>query len=183
MGAVKLNGATSGSTTITAPATGSDEVIELSTELASLLPIAGGKILQVVRATDSTDRATTSTSYADVTGMSITITPQVNTSAILLIASVLMQSTRGSASTAGFIQITDSSNNAISGTSDARQQIGGDGLTSVGIYNPTVVIGYSTPATESATTYKLRFKVTSGTTLTLRNAEMLGQLYAIEVSA
>ena len=45
MGAVKINGSTSGSTTITAPATGGDESIELSTVLDSKLPIAGGKIL------------------------------------------------------------------------------------------------------------------------------------------
>jgi len=37
MGAVKLKGATSGSTTITAPATGGDEVIELSTALDAKL--------------------------------------------------------------------------------------------------------------------------------------------------
>ncbi len=41
--------------------------------------IAGGKILQVVRATDSTSRSTTSTSFVDVTGMTVTITPQDQT--------------------------------------------------------------------------------------------------------
>jgi Chaperone of endosialidase len=39
---IKINGATSGSTTITAPATGGDESIELSTALAAKMPIAGG---------------------------------------------------------------------------------------------------------------------------------------------
>jgi hypothetical protein len=153
---------------------------------AAFQAIGGGTILQIVRATDSTDRSTTSTSYTDVTGMSVTITPNKSDSAVLLIASVLMHSLRTSGpTTAGYIQITDSSNNAISGTADARQQVGGDGFTSVGIYNPTVVIGYSTPATTSATTFKLRFKAgyASAMTLSLKNSEMTGQMYAIEVSA
>lgn len=40
MGAIKINGSTSGSTTITAPATGSDETIELFTALAAKAPLA-----------------------------------------------------------------------------------------------------------------------------------------------
>lgn len=42
MGAIKINGDTSGSTTITAPATGSDETIELSTTLASKVDYPSG---------------------------------------------------------------------------------------------------------------------------------------------
>jgi hypothetical protein len=58
----------------------------ISAQLATKLDVAGGKILQIVRATDSTNRSTTSTSFADVTGMSVTITPQKSTSSILVLA-------------------------------------------------------------------------------------------------
>ena len=87
---IKINGATSGSTTITAPDTGSDETIELSTALAAKLDRAGGKILQVV-STTKTDTFTASVSAGAgtlVTGLTATITPTSNTSKILVLASV-----------------------------------------------------------------------------------------------
>ena len=42
--------------------------------------VGGGKVLQVVRATDSTQRTTNNTDWEDVTGMSVTITPQKSNS-------------------------------------------------------------------------------------------------------
>ena len=139
---------------------------------------AGGKILQIVRATDTTDRSTTSTSFVDVTGMSVTITPQKSTSAVLLVAYFSGQlSTTGFKS--GFYQITDSSNNAISGASN--NQIYSDSE----IITPMSLLAYATPATTSAVTHKLRFRVDqAGATNQLRNSSnSVGQLYAIEVSA
>ena len=174
---IKINGATSGSTTITAPATGSDESIELSTALASKLDLAGGKILQIVRATDGSTRTTTSATFVDVTGLSVTITPSLATSAVLLIASVQVQST--GANGYGRIQITDSSNNAISGSESSTF---GDSAGS----NPNsllTAIAYATPATTSATTYKLRFRKDSGTDFRCVNSVTTGQIYALEVSA
>jgi PHD/YefM family antitoxin component YafN of YafNO toxin-antitoxin module len=132
------------------------------------------KILQVVRATDTTNRTTTSTSFVDVTGMSVTITPQNSDSAVLLIASVLAQA---STTDACYIQITDNSDNAISGAQVA-------GITSTGLTQGQITaIAYATPATTSAVTYKTRFRTNSGTTGTLFNNGNTGQMYAIEVSA
>ncbi|HEY7824430.1 MAG TPA: hypothetical protein VIG24_16430, partial [Acidimicrobiia bacterium] len=81
---------------------------DLNDTFASKLDLAGGKILQIVRATDSTVRSTTSTSYVDVTGMSVTITPQINTSAILLVGAVYMRTktSSGTMNTIGSVQIT-----------------------------------------------------------------------------
>jgi hypothetical protein len=172
---ITINGATSGSTTITAPATGSDETIELSTALAAKLDIAGGKILQIVRATDSTQRTTTSTSYVDVTGMSVTITPQKSDSIILLISSNFTQALSGDAC---ILAITDNSNNTISGA-----QYGANYSSSGNQQVITNLFGYATPATTSATTYKLRFRSNSGGSAVIYNELQTGQMYAIEVSA
>jgi hypothetical protein len=211
MGAIKINGSTSGSTTITAPATGSDETIELSTALAEKLPysygtatpstsvdgflwydendtpptpkfwdgaafqaIGGGKIAQLVRATDSTQRSTTSTSLVDAS-LSVTITPTKSTSAILLIWNGALQH----AGTSDYAQvaITDSSNNVISGGANT-------GSSSTTVINALITqIGYATPATTSATTYKLRFRVNSSGTAYIYNNLQEGQLFAIEVLA
>ena len=149
----------------------------VSLALAEHIDDLPAAILQVVRATDSTDRTTTSTSYVDVTGMSVTITPQKATSAILIIAIYLAKSP--GVNDAGIdVAITDSSNNLLSGSELGR-------VVAAAVQSITVMqtlIAYSTPATTAATTYKLRFKASTGTA-TIRNSDNTGQLYAIEVSA
>jgi hypothetical protein len=137
-----------------------------------LLP---GKIVQIVRATDTTQRSTTSTTYTDAS-ISVTITPQKSDSAILVIWSARIQNP---ANFTAFMQITDNSNNALSGAQDAVLVAGNQS----GQTHQTI-IGYSTPATTSATTYKGRFKSDNvGGTVNIFNNVITGQLYAIEVAA
>ena len=145
-----------------------------------------GKVLQVVRATDSTDRSTTSTSFVDVTGMSVTITPTKNTSAVLIVAICNLVHYNSSVNeTYGRLQITDSSNNAISGAETTLfgvQNYTRSGTAETG--TNAIVWGYATPATTSAVTYKLRFlSRLSTTTSLLLNGFQTGQLFAIEVAA
>ena len=137
-----------------------------------------GKVLQVVRATDSTDRSTTATSMVDVTGMSVTITPSRNTSAILLIST--FRSLVSTNDNYIVFQLTDASNVAISGA-----QSGAFGSSAAGatLINTLTIIGYATPATISATTYKLRFRSNYGAVVTIQNNSNTGQVFAIEVAA
>jgi hypothetical protein len=147
-------------------------------EIKNMLgPSPAGKIMQIVRATDGTTRTTTSTSFVDAS-ISVTITPQTNTSAVILIwsANIYVNPTNGYL----LPQITDNSNNAISGAegSFVGSSLLGDFATL------TTLVGYATPATTSAVTYKGRFRVNAGTvTGALLNVTHTGQLYAIEVSA
>ena len=142
---------------------------DLNDTFGAKLNLAGGKVLQIVRATDVTDRTTTSGTYVDAS-LSVTITPQRNTSSILLIATFLA----GASGDYMSVAITDSSNNLRSGAqrSDIRVIAGG-----------LVVIGYVSPATLVAQTYKCRFLIGSSGTASLFNSLQTGQLYAIEVSA
>jgi hypothetical protein len=184
---LKIKGSTNGSVTLAAPDTGSDVTLSLPGVNSELLPVAGGKILQIVRATDSTNRSTTSNSLSDVTGMSVTITPQINTSAIIVLATGYWQIgfTTGVTNQRGEYAITDSSNNILSGGNVSV------GATSLTFTSPATIdgrlelLGYSTPATQNATTYKLRFRAlpASGVTNALLNSTTTGQMYAIEVSA
>ena len=147
----------------------------VSLALANHIDDNTGKILQVVRAIDSTNRTTTSTSFVDVTGMSVTITPQRNTSAVLLISTFQVQNPANSNIR---LQITDAANSAISGSSVANWSLasGAGGIS-------MTIIGWATPATLSATTYKLRFNSLSGGTAYVFNSDQTGQMYAIEVAA
>ena len=153
----------------------------LQTQMDSKLNLAGGKILQIVRATDTTQRTTSSTSFVDVTGMSVTITPQKNTSGIMILCSFMHEMTSGTTQTTGRFQITDANNNGISGAQEMLS-----GLAGLNSYHhrAVVLIAYATPATTSATTYKLRFKTDNALSqCSLINQLSSGQMYAIEVSA
>ena len=142
---------------------------------AAFQALGGGKVLQVVRATDTTNRTTTSTTFVDAS-ISVTITPQKNDSAVLLIWSGQHIT---AANTGGVYQITDASNNAISGA-ERGDFFGGSSST----WDKFTLVGYDTPATISAVTYKGRFRTgTAAATITLQNANVTGQLFAIEVSA
>jgi hypothetical protein len=135
----------------------------------------GGKILQIVRATDSTLRSTTSVTPVDA-NISVTITPQKSDSTIIVMW--LANGALGPTNNFARYQITDNSNNVLSGAE--RLQLGSGSTPSN--WHTTFLIGFSTPATTSATTYKGRFFVDSGLA-ELQNATNTGQLLAIEVSA
>ena len=143
---------------------------------------AAGKILQIVRATDSTDRITSSSTYVDVTGMTVTITPTKSDSAILVICIVNGATNSSTDNLQGNFAVTDSSDNVLS-----EVLIGTNGLTGSGtrtVRAITTVFGYSTPATTASVTYKLRFMVAGASDVrSLNSAVSAGQIYALEISA
>ena len=158
---------------------------EVSDQLASKLDATSQTIIQIVRATDNQGRSTTSTTYVDVTGASVTITPQESDSAILVVANYLGSPFRASGTTqvSMDVRITDSSGNPISGaeravTGTSGGAVGGDW------YFPSLLIAYATPATTSAVTYKLQFKSESASTSArVIGSNMTTEMYAIEVAA
>jgi hypothetical protein len=152
--------------------------------LGSKLDLAGGKILQIVRATDSTAHSTTSTSLVDVTGMSVTITPQKSDSAIILVGTARVEILSTSDDVRGIVGLTDNSNNGISGADGTT--FGSTGLTGSGTrvsLSHLTLVGRNTPATVDATTYKMRFRVIATGTIFVRGDAQPTQMYAIEVSA
>ena len=165
---------------------GSDPTGDLGDLLDAKLNLAGGKVLQIVRATDTTLRTTTSTSTTDVTGMAVTITPTKDDSVILVIANFRARATTSAnAYIRGIYRLTDSANTELSG---ANAVIHGTTFVSytgtAGITSQQTLIGYSAPATTSAVTYKLRFQSESDNiTVICDNNSNAGQMFAIEVSA
>jgi len=169
--------------------TGLDSVgsSDLGSVLGSKLDLAGGKILQIVRATDGTNRSTTSTSFVDAS-ISVTIAPQKSDSTIWVIWNMLLlagNTNSGNVTTFALAEITDNSNNRLTG---AITQIGMQNVnagTNHRLDLRQTVTGFSTPETTSAVTYKGRFASNvAATTATLSNgASADGQLFALEVSA
>jgi hypothetical protein len=137
-----------------------------------------GRVLQVVRATDGTNRTATSTSFVDA-GISITITPTKSTSAIVLIWTSYASPTSGSSNSQAQ-QIADSSNTAISGAEGVDVGTNNSATT----YAAVTLVGYATPATTSAVTYKGRYRMTgAGATARLQNGSTTGQMLALEIGA
>jgi hypothetical protein len=111
--------------------------------------------------------------------MSVTISPTYYTSAVIVIASFYCI-IFGDTTTLGEFQLTYANNAALSGAEKMVVAVT-DPMTQ---YNPTVLIGYATPTTTSATTFKLRYLRNANTaSVRTRNATSTGQMYAIEVSA
>jgi hypothetical protein len=158
----------------------------VSLALAEHIDGLGSGVLQVVRATDVTTRTTTSTTFVDVTGMSVTITLQKIDSSILVIANGFYRGLNTTTDvTRGNLQITDSSDIALSGSESVT--FGTSGLTGTGsriAESGFSLIGRIAPNTLTAVTYKLRFStLDANNQAQVRNASNTGQMYAIEVSA
>ena len=140
---------------------------------------AGGKILQVVRATDSTLRTTTSTAFVDA-NISVTITPTSATSTILLLWTFAM-AISGGTSRSAFVTVTDSSNVSIESGEPYNIGLSGSAADN---YHAVSYAAYDSPATTSATTYKGRFRSNvATTTVSFQNATRTAQLLALEVGA
>ena len=166
------------------PITGLTSITAPTTLNGLTIPTTGfGKVLQVVRATDITDRTTTKTSFEDA-GISVTITPQRSTSAILIIAVAGTDSTwTVDGENYGRVQITDSSNITLIGGQNMNiGLVNSTGTGTRSVFAPLTMWAYATPGTTSAVTYKLRFRSNTNNTFTIRNDAPTGQMYAIELA-
>jgi hypothetical protein len=134
-----------------------------ATGLKWATPSGGGKILQVVNTTVSALRTTNSTSYVDITGATATITPSSASSKVLVLANApaAYVSTTGGTGY-GFINTVRGSTEINAGMT-GKYVSGGSGGTLVGdIYAGITMVTYDSPATTSATTYKMQFKQAGG---------------------
>jgi len=110
----------------------------------------GGKVLQVVSATLADDASSSSTTYAD-TGLSATITPTSATSKILTIQSSTVDVSSGNASNAISLKLVRGATDIL--TLDDLC-FTGSALRKLWSYSYTYL---DSPATTSATTYKIQF--------------------------
>ena len=146
----------------------SNNIVSVNASVASVgtLPTArlpAGSVLQVVSNTKTNFFTTTSTSFVDVTGLSLSITPTSATSKILLIVT----SYQSSSSTSGLTvynlvrnstNIATPANTGLSFSASAGNYTGA----SDNIF-PFTISFLDSPATTSATTYKVQVKTNTGT--------------------
>jgi len=138
----------------------------------------GGKVLQVVTATDETERSTTSTSFSDITGLSVAITPSATSSKVLVMCNTTGYS-GNTVAESDYTLLRDSTNIGASGTGVIAKIFGANDIK--GSIAMTVL---DSPSTTSATTYKAQFRRSSGSgTATAQKNNTLGTITVMEIGA
>lgn len=132
------------------------------------------RVLQVAQATKTDTFTTTSTSYVDVTGLTISITPSSTSSKILVFADVKISSTVG-AGNAPVVQIVRDSTAIYNGAAAGNRTVGTYGFNAEsGDLNRYIGASGScyldSPNTTSATTYKIQMRQGGGGTGSVNQA-------------
>jgi len=181
-GTVSLKGpsSTTGNAAIelTVPGTGNATLLTSATST--------GKILKVVQTTKTDTTSTTSSSWSDITGMSVSITPSSSTSKIFVetrfkaVSNDVMYVALTTGDGTGIIQATGSGYTEIpsimiysGGNSSGESWYNGDMSTVCKLHEPN---------TTNAVTYKLRWRINSGTGYLNRNMDM-GAQYNVAVAS
>ena len=186
MGSLTIKGSTSGDVTLVAPAvagtstltlpattaaliTGSSPSITTPTITGSILNASGrpmaaqtGGILQVLQVVKTDTFSTSATTYTDITGLSLSITPSSTSSRIL----ILFQVVATGANVNYLLLVRNSTAIAYGDAAGSRVQATTGNLNRAGDNN--LAFSFSnmyidSPATTSATTYKLQTRTENGT--------------------
>jgi len=143
---------------------GADAVVTNGVIAASALP--AGSILQVLSAHKSDTFSTASATFVDVTGLSVTITPTSASSKILLVGNVETGGPAASTAQSMVRLIRDATPINIGDAAGSRAQSSSETnqfSTSGGM---SVSLNYlDSPATTSAVTYKVQYRVSAGATV------------------
>jgi len=164
MADIVLTGDTSGAITVAAPAVAGTNTLTLPASTGTIITDTApkaGNILQVVQTVKTDTFSTTSTSFVDITGLSVTITPSSASSKILVrFASHISNS--------GFLTyldlLRDSTSIILGDAASSRPRI----TTTSASYSTSTSVDYNitqasmefldSPSTTSAITYKLQMR-------------------------
>ena len=137
------------------------KVAQLESDVAGF---TSGKILQVIQTVKTDFFTSTSNSYVDVTGVSVSITPSSATSKVLV---TVAGNTKISSATDNTYMnlVRDSTNIGQSTAGTLKNQTQFNHSNSTAACTPFIISFLDSPATTSATTYKLQI-ATSGASIT-----------------
>ena len=157
--AISGNASGTGTLTIAAPNTNSNYTLTLPTNTGTLISTASaGTVLQVVQTAKTSAFTTAALSPTDVTGMSVSITPTSASNKILIMFYVgLVGNTSGGQGTELWL-LRNSTQLNIGDTAGSRTSVTAAlGVGSVNFaFSPVSIVFLDSPATTSATTYKIQ---------------------------
>jgi hypothetical protein len=159
MASIVVAGDTSGTVTLAAPAVSGTTTLTLPTTSGTVLTSASntgfptGSILQVVQGTYATFTSSSSSSYAD-TGLSATITPSSSANKILVFSTILGTGKNTGNTKIGLQLLRGATAISVFSTETGRSaDYGASAQVDVGTIS---AINLDSPATTSATTYKIQ---------------------------
>jgi len=159
--AISGNANGTGTLTIAAPNTNSNRTLTLPDQTGTFITTArAGTILQIVGSTTVGSLSSTSTSYVDTTNATVTITPSSASSKILVMVSgYMLQGLVASTNINMFAQV-------LRGATVLQDTIGYAQSSAGGLQasTPFSFIYLDSPATTSATTYKIQQKSSTAST-------------------
>jgi hypothetical protein len=151
-------------------------------------PAGGGKVLQVVQATTSTETTVSTTTYTDTT-LSASITPSATTSKILVIVNQFYETSRDTNANAGVALRIVRGATTVFTPSPGEYQFGyfqAVGSTKI-VSNGVAPISYlDSPATTSSITYKTQgtqFTTANSATVKFQQGSSVSQITLIEIGA
>lgn len=143
-------------------------VIDVATgstlDLSAGAVFPAGSIIQVVQTAKTDIFSTTSTTFADVTGLSATITPRSSASKII-VSGTIAWNPRADA-TSRFRILRGSTAIGIGDAAGTRDRAYGSFIGTAGNNTPTTVLSFNfldSPNTVNATTYKIQVAISTGT--------------------
>jgi hypothetical protein len=148
-------------------------------------PAGGGKVLQVVNATYSTETSITSTSFTD-SGLTATITPTASNSKIFVLINQPVLFTRNTDQTGAGLQVVRNSTNIFNTDAEAFYNYVGTGANAAQAGTLAAVMYLDSPSTTSATTYKIQWKVASSAnsgTVVLQRGNFPASITLMEIGA
>jgi len=156
MSSLVINGDTSGSITLAAPAVAGSNTLTLPTLTGTVLTNkTAGTVLQVVSVSTTTNTSTTSSSFVAVTNLTASITPSSSTSKILVQVNMSIYGAAVGSEAVATIYRAGADLTSGNGFADVY---GG----STDIIQQAPMLYLDSPATTSSTTYAVYFKRTQG---------------------
>ena len=151
---------------------GAGTITGLDADGISAQPVFPGQVLQVVSTTKTDTFTTTSSSFVDITGLAVSITPTSATSKILVMAQVV----GGNTSTGGGCAtrlLRNSTAIAIGDSAGARARTSTASVfdENSGVIQQVAVTFLDSPNTTSAVTYKMQTQAFTGTTAINRSVD------------
>lgn len=141
---------------------------------------AGGKVLQVVYGSTTTEFATTSTSYGD-TGLTASITPSATSSKILVIVSQHIYANKTSGASGAAVRLLRGATSLIESSRFAYIAVGGNNTELMVAGSMTYL---DSPSTTSSTTYKTQGAISfSGTNASFQWGTNPSEITLIEIGA
>ena len=158
------------------PLTGAD-IQDGTIQTADLASGVGGKVLQVVTATDSGERTTTSATFVTASNnLSASITPSSSPNKVLIIVSTSTGNTTSAQHTYSTIYRGATNLGTSNGMNTTYHDANSD------IYVPNHMSYLDSPNTTSATTYQFYFRVSGGTGK-MNSSGVKGSIALLEIGA